>query len=43
MLPESQRKHFEAFYESTVQSDLLDAKTTVIAQLATSFAIGCYP
>jgi len=43
MLPESQKKKFEAFYESTVKNDLLDPKTTIMIQLATSFAIGCYP
>jgi hypothetical protein len=43
MLPESQKKHYEAFYESTVNNGLLDPKTTVMIQLAASFAIGCYP
>lgn len=43
MLPENQKKHYEAFYESTVKNGLLDEKTTVMIQLAASFTIGCYP
>jgi hypothetical protein len=43
MLPANQKEHYEAFYESTVRNGLLDPQTTVTIQLATSFAIGCYP
>ncbi len=43
MLPEKQKKTYTAFYDSTVENDLLDDKTTVMIQLASSFAIACYP
>jgi len=31
MLPEKQKKTYTAFYDSTVENDILDEKTTVIA------------
>jgi len=43
MLPEKQKKTYEASYDSTVDNDILDDKTTVMLQLASSFAIPCYP
>ena len=43
MLPEKQKSTYEQFFESTVKNKLLDPKTTVMIQLAASFAIGCYP
>lgn len=43
MLPEKQRSAYTAFYESTIQNEVLDDKTTVMVQLAAAFAIGCYP
>ena len=43
MLPERQKQTYEAFFESTADGRLLDAKATVIAQLAAAFVIGCYP
>lgn len=43
MLPDKQKQTYETFYESTSNNDVLDEKTTVLIQLATSFAIGCYP
>ena len=43
MLPEKQKHAYEAFYESTANNDILDQKSTLMIQLATSFAIGCYP
>ena len=43
MLPEDQKRKYEAFFESTAVNDTLDPKVTVMIQLATSFALGCYP
>ena len=43
MLPENQKEAYEAFYGSTVDNGIIDEKTTVMIQLAASFAIGCYP
>ena len=43
MLPEKQKKTYTAFYDSTVENDILDEKTTIMIQLASSFAIPCYP
>jgi hypothetical protein len=43
MLPESQKKAYEEFFESTAKNEILEQKTIVMIQLATSFAIGCYP
>jgi hypothetical protein len=41
-----QRKHKEAFgkfYASVRENETLDAKTTVMLQLATAMAVGCVP
>jgi len=43
MLPERQKKSYEEFFESTANNGILDQKTTAMIQLATSFALGCYP
>jgi hypothetical protein len=43
MLPEKQKQAYEEFYESTAKNEIVDPKTTVMVQLAASFAIGCYP
>jgi alkylhydroperoxidase/carboxymuconolactone decarboxylase family protein YurZ len=43
MLPEKQKQAYEAFYNSTAESGILDPKTTVMVQLAAAFALGCYP
>jgi len=43
MLPEVQKSTYEAFYESTEKNNILNEKITIMIQLATSFAIGCYP
>ena len=42
MLPEKQKKTYEAFYDSTVDNDILDDKTTVMLQLASSFCLRFY-
>ena len=43
MLPQKNKLTYEAFFASTETSDILDPKTTLMVQLAVSFAIGCYP
>lgn len=43
MLPEKQKKTYTAFYDSTVENDILDEKTTIMLQLASLLAIPCYP
>ncbi|MGM0453152.1 MAG: carboxymuconolactone decarboxylase family protein [Thermodesulfobacteriota bacterium] len=43
MLPEHQQRTYDAFFKSTAENDILDPKTTTLIQLATSFALGCYP
>lgn len=43
MLPDTQSKTWTAFFDSTVNNDILDPRTTVMIQLAAAFAIGCYP
>ncbi len=43
MLSEKQKSTYTSFYDSTVENDILDDKTTVMIQLASSFAIACYP
>ena len=43
MLPEKQKKAYEDFYESASHNDILDSKTTVMIQMATAMALGCYP
>lgn len=43
MLPEMQRRTYEAFLTSTTSNEILDQKTTVMVQLAAAFVIGCYP
>ena len=43
MLPEVQKKAYEAFFESTAENEILNEKTTIMIQLAASLALGCYP
>ena len=43
MLPARQKETYEAFFAATADNGLLDSRTTVMIQLAASFAIGCYP
>lgn len=43
MLPEKQKQAYEAFYKSAAENEILDAKTTLMVQLASAFATGCYP
>ena len=43
MLPEKQKEAYTRFYDSARYNDILDPKTTLMIQLATAMAIGCYP
>jgi hypothetical protein len=43
MLPPGQKNAYEAFYAATADNGILDARTTVVAQLAAAFVAGCYP
>jgi hypothetical protein len=43
MLPDKQQKAYTDFYDSTCQNEILDAKTTVLVQMAAAMAVGCYP
>jgi hypothetical protein len=43
MLPEKQRKAFQAFYDSARNNGILDENTTLLVHLASAFALGCYP
>ena len=43
MLPEAQKVAYEAFFESTEKNGILSDKLTIMIQLASSLAIGCYP
>jgi hypothetical protein len=43
MLSKNQSKAYTEFYNSTSNSEILDSKTTLIIQLATAMAVGCYP
>jgi len=43
VLPEKLNQAYENFFESTVHNGILDAKTTLMIQMAAAFAIGCYP
>jgi hypothetical protein len=43
MLVDSQKKAFEAFYESARNNDILDSKTTLLIHMASAIAFACYP
>jgi len=43
MLPENQRKSYEAFYDSAHDNAILEPKTTLLLHLAAAMALGCYP
>ncbi len=43
MLSKKQKETFGEFWKSTHFSELLDTKVTVMIQLATAMALGCYP
>jgi len=43
MLPKLQEDAFFNFFDSTVDNDIFDKKTTLVIQLASALAIGCSP
>lgn len=43
MLPSTQDKAFRDFYDCASQNENLDEKTTVMIQIASAMAVGCYP
>jgi hypothetical protein len=43
MLPENLNRVYTDFFETTADNTILSKKTTVMVQLAASFALGCYP
>lgn len=43
MLPEKLEKKYTDFYAATAENGTIDARTTVMIQLAAAFAVGCYP
>jgi hypothetical protein len=43
MAPEKQMKAFDNFYNSVRNNKILDSKTTLLIQMATAMAVGCYP
>jgi alkylhydroperoxidase/carboxymuconolactone decarboxylase family protein YurZ len=43
MLSKKQKETFGDFWKSTHFNDFLDTKTSVMIQLASAMALGCYP
>lgn len=43
MLPEPQKKTYQAFYESARHNEILEPKTTLMVHLAAAMAMGCAP
>jgi hypothetical protein len=43
MLPKKQHEAFSRFSEAAYESEVLDARTTLMLQMATAMVIGCYP
>jgi serine phosphatase RsbU (regulator of sigma subunit) len=43
MAPEKQMKAFDEFYNTSRNNKILDSKTTLLIQMATAMAVGCYP
>ncbi len=42
-MPEKLNQAYEGFFKATADNGILDAKTTLMIQMAAAFAIGCYP
>jgi len=38
-----QDKAFEKFYDSARKNEILESRTTLMLQLASAMALGCYP
>ena len=43
MLPETQLKAYNDFYDSARHNDVLEPKTTLLLHMASAMAVGCYP
>ena len=43
MTPEKQIKAFNEFYITACNNEILDPKTTLLIQIGTAMAVGCYP
>jgi len=43
MLPKEQKEKYADFYDSAANNDILDPKTTLMIQMASAMALGCYP
>jgi len=43
MLPEEQLNAYQAFYDSARNNDIIEPKTTLMVQMASAMALGCYP
>jgi len=43
MAPNEQIKAFNEFYDTACNNEILDPKTTILIQIATATALGCYP
>jgi len=41
MLPETQNETFFQFFDSTVENEVFDKKTTIIIQLSSALTNGC--
>jgi hypothetical protein len=43
VLPNRQKRSFEAFYGSARKNEILEPKTTLMIHLAAAMAVGCEP
>ena len=43
MLPEKQKKTFDAYYDSVHDNTILEPKTTLLLHLSAAMALGCSP
>ncbi len=43
MLPKTQAKAYDAFYDSARHNGILEEKTTLLIHLAAAMALGCVP
>ena len=43
MLPEKQKRAYEAFYDAARHNEILHPRETLLVHLAAAMAVGCYP
>ena len=43
MLPDKQKKTYDAFYDSARHNEVLEPRTTLLVHMAAAMAVGCYP